>query len=502
MREYVNFLYITIFSWTIAYIVKAVSSLKYLNIASEQNQSDFIRVPRSFRLNRSKYTWNITKRWIPERLRFIITKTAYAKYDQKEVNRKFNKIMLNELTIDTQLNTAIELVEDNVINDLIYVRDWSNCIEKAPNDQYMIPENIVPINHGCQTRIVHKTSTRVIYDFCYEFCKLSRNGLTPKALFCGLNRYFHITSYNLSLGSILINYSGSISSILFLTFQDYLGYKNSIGPFYVPINLFILDSYVLKRGMPFGIRSRFISKYFISISSRNFRSHLRKNTMFRLSGILILLVLLKPCLNFFLEIYEFQYDDESVDKTFINYRLAMWISFSYILILVVYAHINALQTNKLHVPNFPILFKSKFNAISHIFYRTLVIPLLHHLIIYCRTTEVKFELQSFAQEVLECFITYIAIIFILFLIDYFMTNFCSYLMRNYSIKSFSNESFDNEYEYAWILNKFSGDKITVGEFIEWIWIFIGVFFVFVPPNLLILRDIFKSFLNDLFEQCF
>ena len=367
MREYVNFLYITIFSWTIAYIVKAVSSLKYLNIASEQNQSDFIRVPRSFRLNRSKYTWNITKRWIPERLRFIITKTAYAKYDQKEVNRKFNKIMLNELTIDTQLNTAIELVEDNVINDLIYVRDWSNCIEKAPNDQYMIPENIVPINHGCQTRIVHKTSTRVIYDFCYEFCKLSRNGLTPKALFCGLNRYFHITSYNLSLGSILINYSGSISSILFLTFQDYLGYKNSIGPFFVPINLFILDSYVLKRGMPFGIRSRFISKYFISISSRNFHSHLRKNTMFRLSGILILLVLLKPCLNFFLEIYEFQYDDESVDKTFINYRLAMWISFSYILILVVYAHINALQTNKLHVPNFPILFKSKFNAISHIF---------------------------------------------------------------------------------------------------------------------------------------
>ena len=32
-------------------------------------------------------------------------------------------------------------------------------------------------------------------------------------------------------------------------------------------------------------------------------------------------------------------------KTFINYKLAMWISFSYIVILVVYAHINAIQTN-------------------------------------------------------------------------------------------------------------------------------------------------------------
>ena len=502
MREYVNFMYNLIFSWTIAYIVKAVLSLKYPKITSEQNQSTFIRVPKSFILNASKYTWNITERWIPERLRFIITKTAYAKYDRKKVNEKFNKIMLNELTIDTQLNTAIELVEDNVINDLIDVRDLSNCIERAPDDHYIIPENIVPINHGCQTRIVHKASTRVIYDFCYEFCKLSRYDLTPKCLFSSLNRYFHITSYNLSLGSILINYSGSGSSILFLTFQDYLGYKNSIGPFFVPINLFILDSYVLKRGMPFEIRSRFISKYFISISSRNFHSHLYKNTMFRLLGILILLVLLKPCLDFFLEIYEFQHDDESADKTFINYKLAMWISFSYIVILVVYAHINAIQTNKLHVPNFPILFKSKFNAISHIFIRTLALPLWHHLIIYFRATEVKFELRSFAQEVLECFITYIAIILILFLIDYLMTNFCAYLMRNSSTKSFSDESFDNEFEYAWILHKFSGDKITVGEFIEWIWIFIGIFFVFLPPNLLILKDIFKSFLQDLFERCF
>ena len=408
--------------------------------------------------------------------------------------------MLNESTIDIQLNTEIELVEDDAINDLIDVRDWSKCIEGAPDDHHIIPENIVPVNHGCQTRIIHKASTRVIYDFCYEFCKLCRKNLTPKSLFSSLNRYFYITSYNLSLGSILINYSGSISSILFLTFQDYLGYKSSIGPFFVPINLFILDSYVLKRGMPFGIRSRFISKYFISVSSENFHAYTCKNTVFRLYGIVILLVLLKPCFNFVLEIYEFQHDDDSVDKTFINYKLAMWVSFTYILILVVYAHINAIQTNKLYVPNFPILFKSKFNAISHIFIRTLALPLWHHSIIYFRTAKVKFELQSFSLEVLECFITYIAIVLILFLIDYFMTQICSYMINKSSIKDFSNKSFDNEFEYAWILHKFSRDKITVEELVEWLWIFIGIFFVFLPPNLMIIRDIFKTVLNDLFER--
>ena len=182
MREYLDFTYILIFSWTIAYIVKAALSLYYPKIASQQNQSCSIRVPITFISNASKYTWNITERWIPERLRFIITKTAYVSYGRKEINKKFNKIMLNESTIDIQLNTEIELVEDDAINDLIDVRNWSKCIEKAPDDHHTIPENIVPINHGCQTRIIHKASTRVIYDFCYEFSKICRNTLTPKSL--------------------------------------------------------------------------------------------------------------------------------------------------------------------------------------------------------------------------------------------------------------------------------------------------------------------------------
>ena len=132
--------------------------------------------------------------------------------------------------------------------------------------------------------------------------------------------------------------------------------------------------------------------------------------------------------------------------------------------------------------------------------RTLALPLWHHSIIHFRTPKVKFDLESFAIDVFECFITYIAVIVILFLVDFFMTQMCSYLIHNSSIKVCSNESFDDEFEYAWILHKFSEDTITVREFIEWLWIFIGIFFVFLPPNLLTLRDIFKYFLKDFFER--
>ena len=46
-------------------------------------------------------------------------KTAKIKYDRKEVNRKLNKILLHELTIDASLETEIELLDGNEPHDLI-----------------------------------------------------------------------------------------------------------------------------------------------------------------------------------------------------------------------------------------------------------------------------------------------------------------------------------------------------------------------------------------------
>ena len=53
------------------------------------------------------------------KLHFIVRKTAQIKYGREEVNRKLNKILLQELTIDANLETEIELVEENEQNDLI-----------------------------------------------------------------------------------------------------------------------------------------------------------------------------------------------------------------------------------------------------------------------------------------------------------------------------------------------------------------------------------------------
>ena len=57
-------------------------------------------MPKNFNWRPPEYQWIIKQEWIPEKLGFIITKTAHVPYDRDEINRKFNKILLQELTID------------------------------------------------------------------------------------------------------------------------------------------------------------------------------------------------------------------------------------------------------------------------------------------------------------------------------------------------------------------------------------------------------------------
>ena len=109
-----------------------------------------------------------------------------------------------DVTNPVQKETEIEIVDDHHIHDLIDSRDWSKCIQNAPNNHYVFPDNVIPINNEYKIKIIHRASTRLIYNFCYEFCQLCKNGLAPQSLFSNLNRYFYITSYNLSLGAILI----------------------------------------------------------------------------------------------------------------------------------------------------------------------------------------------------------------------------------------------------------------------------------------------------------
>ena len=77
-----------------------------------------IKIPKNYNWKTPEYSWIYQRIWIPEKLHFIVRKTAKIKYDREEVNRKLNKI-LQELTIDTTLETEIELVDEKEPCDLI-----------------------------------------------------------------------------------------------------------------------------------------------------------------------------------------------------------------------------------------------------------------------------------------------------------------------------------------------------------------------------------------------
>jgi len=88
------------------------------SIHNDQDEKT-VKIPRSYEWQTPKYLWVHQRIWIPEQLQLIVRKTAKIKYDRKEVNRKLNKILLHELTIDASLETEIELVDGNEPHDLI-----------------------------------------------------------------------------------------------------------------------------------------------------------------------------------------------------------------------------------------------------------------------------------------------------------------------------------------------------------------------------------------------
>ena len=78
-----------------------------------------IKVPRSFNWGTPKLRWIVKRIWIPEKLQYIIRKTAKIQLNREEMNRKFNKILLHEFTIDASLETDIEKVGPGMNQDLI-----------------------------------------------------------------------------------------------------------------------------------------------------------------------------------------------------------------------------------------------------------------------------------------------------------------------------------------------------------------------------------------------
>ena len=67
-----------------------------------------------------------------------------------------------------------------------------------------------PLDNGHQTKIIHTTATRKIYDYAYEFGKLARNGLGAKIIFSKLKKYFNLISTNLCLLALLNMWIGRL----------------------------------------------------------------------------------------------------------------------------------------------------------------------------------------------------------------------------------------------------------------------------------------------------
>ena len=92
----------------------------YLSFSKNNNPDEkTIKIPRTYEWQTPKHSWIHQRIWIPEQLQFIVRKTAKVKYDRKEVNRKFNKVLLHELSIDASFETEIELVDETESHDLI-----------------------------------------------------------------------------------------------------------------------------------------------------------------------------------------------------------------------------------------------------------------------------------------------------------------------------------------------------------------------------------------------
>ena len=94
----------------------------YLSIFQNDNHlidEKTIKISKTFKWKTPEHSWIYQRFWIPEKLHFIIRKTANIRYNREEVNRKLNKILLQELTIDASLETEIELVDENEQDDLI-----------------------------------------------------------------------------------------------------------------------------------------------------------------------------------------------------------------------------------------------------------------------------------------------------------------------------------------------------------------------------------------------
>ena len=78
-----------------------------------------IRIPRNFKWDTPRLRWIVKRIWIPEKLQYIIKRTAKIQLNREEMNRKFNKILLQEFTIDASLETDIQKVDQGMKNDLI-----------------------------------------------------------------------------------------------------------------------------------------------------------------------------------------------------------------------------------------------------------------------------------------------------------------------------------------------------------------------------------------------
>ena len=169
-----------------------------------------------------------------------------------------------------------------------------------------------PLDNGHQTRIIHPTSTRYIYDYCYEFGQLTQNGHKPSEIFCKLKTYFYIISTNLTLLSIpnmlaarlqISVHVSMINTVMLRAcpfFSDLLtnGLQTIIfGPNWLnEQNIFLIQ------------KARFVGKYFIGVNSKNLTKNMSINRCDLIFGIFITVSVVILSLKFSILLYDTEFN--------------------------------------------------------------------------------------------------------------------------------------------------------------------------------------------------
>ena len=169
-----------------------------------------------------------------------------------------------------------------------------------------------PLDNGHQTRILHSSSTRYLYNYCYEFAILTRNGLEPKEIFHKLKTYFRLISTNLTLLSIpnmlaarlQVSIHVSMMNTVMMTVCPFLNELLANG-----LQTIIFGPKWLNEQNVFLIqKGRFVSEYFIAVNSKNLTKNIFINCFYLIFGILIVVSVVFLSLKFSILLYDTEFN--------------------------------------------------------------------------------------------------------------------------------------------------------------------------------------------------